>query len=248
MMAKRWLMGLLALAMVAWLGSSVLAQGPAPKGPRKGGPGAVRPEPGKIFAQFDKDQSGTITKEELPERAAEHFSKMDTNGDGAISKEEFLEAVKKMRPERPGGPGRQGPDPEQIFKRLDKNTDGKLDKEDKVPEQVWQRISKADANNDGAVTKEELVAMIKKHMEARKGQGGPGPGRGPRDPGQMFQRADKNSDGKITKEEVPAQLWERIGKADADGDGAVSKEEFKKALQERTENRKPERKKKAAKD
>ncbi len=54
------------------------------------------------------------------------------------------------------------PDPKEMFKRADKNSDGKLTK-DEVPERIWEHMSKADADKDGALTPEEL----KKAFEAR---------------------------------------------------------------------------------
>lgn len=41
------------------------------------------------------------------------------------------------------------------FKRADKNNDGALTK-DEVGDKRWERIKVADANNDGKVTKDEL--------------------------------------------------------------------------------------------
>lgn len=243
-MVKRWLIGLSALAMLAWLGGSAVAEGPHGDGGHKGGPkvkrpggpghgGVHRPNPEKLFGRFDKNGDGKLTKDEMPERAQHFFSKLDTNGDGAVTKEEMAEAAKRLADRR----GKfKGPDVGKILERLDKNGDGKLTK-DEVPEPAWKRIGKADTDGNGEVTKEELTAALKKlrarHHAPGKGPGSPGPGKGPRDRGAMFQRADKNGDGKLTKDEVPERLWERISKADADGDGAVTKEELKQAAPKR---------------
>ena len=75
-------------------------------------------------------------------------------------------------------------------------------------------FERADANNDGSVTKEEFIA-------AR---------------GQQFTRFDRNSDGYLDSNDVPKRLAERRkqngggemhgGQFDTDGDGKVSKDEF----------------------
>jgi Ca2+-binding EF-hand superfamily protein len=75
-------------------------------------------------------------------------------------------------------------------------------------------FERADANNDGSVTKEELIA-------AR---------------GQQFAKFDRNSDGYLDSNDVPKRLAERRkqngggemhgGQFDTDSDGKVSKEEF----------------------
>jgi Ca2+-binding EF-hand superfamily protein len=75
-------------------------------------------------------------------------------------------------------------------------------------------FERADANNDGSVTKEEFIA-------AR---------------GQQFTRFDRNSDGYLDSNDVPKRLAERRkqngggemhgGQFDADANGKVSKDEF----------------------
>lgn len=54
-----------------------------------------------------------------------------------------------------------------IFKHFDKNKDGSLTA-DEVPEKIWNKISRADANGDGAVTKAELRQARKDRRGKRK--------------------------------------------------------------------------------
>lgn len=52
---------------------------------------------GKMLEKFDADGNGAISKEEFLKSSEERFSKMDADGDGEISKEEAQAMKKKMR-------------------------------------------------------------------------------------------------------------------------------------------------------
>ena len=65
---------------------------------------------------------------------------------------------------------------ERLFQKFDQNEDGALTS-DEVPEKLWTRISKADADGSGGVTKEELKAAHKER-KGRRGRGGRGGGEG----------------------------------------------------------------------
>jgi hypothetical protein len=58
-----------------------------------------------------------------------------------------------------------------IFDRFDKDHKGSLKKVD-LPEPLWDRISKADSNGDGLVSKDELQAYRTKEQESRPGNKG----------------------------------------------------------------------------
>jgi len=57
---------------------------------------------------------------------------------------------------------------EQILKRFDANSDGKLT-EDELPERMAERMMRVDANGDGAVTKEEFEEVLKRFAGHRRG-------------------------------------------------------------------------------
>lgn len=64
--------------------------------------------------------------------------------------------------QRPGGPGRGGPPSfDKLLDAFDANNDGEL-AEEEVPPPVWYRLSNADANDDGVVTRAEFEAARKK--------------------------------------------------------------------------------------
>ncbi|MCB1244899.1 MAG: EF-hand domain-containing protein [Verrucomicrobiales bacterium] len=130
----------------------------------------------------------------------------------------LAEDAVKPRPEGkpPGKPGERRLEggPGAMFEKFDKNGDKQLSKEE-VPEKAWEFISKADADKNNLVTREELE------------KAGPGRNGGGMDPKKLFGMADKNGDGKITQDEA-GERWERLGKLDANGDKSVSMEEFGK--------------------
>lgn len=62
-----------------------------------------------FIARFDKDDSGTLSKEESPEQMQRFFNNLDTNRDGQVDADEALEVVKRFGGRRGGrGEGRRG--------------------------------------------------------------------------------------------------------------------------------------------
>ncbi|MCB1532975.1 MAG: EF-hand domain-containing protein [Alphaproteobacteria bacterium] len=52
---------------------------------------------GKMMEKFDADGNGAISKEEFMKSSEDRFNKMDTDGNGEISKEEAQAMKDKMR-------------------------------------------------------------------------------------------------------------------------------------------------------
>lgn len=197
-------------------------ESPGRPGPGKGG------EPGEMFKRADKNGDGKISKDEVPEQAWNYLSRLDTDGDGIITAEE-------AKAGRPDGAGRG--EPGEMLKRMDKNGDGNLSK-DEVPAQTWERLGKFDKDNDGVVTKAEMAAGFAAMRAAKGREGAKGKGRGIGGPqeggaGAAFDRFDKDKDGKLSEAEVPAEMWSKLRKADTDADGLVSREELEKVYQDR---------------
>lgn len=114
-----------------------------------------RPPPrGKegFIKHFDKNNDGKVSKDEFT-GPAEHFAKLDKNGDGYIDESE---APKGPPPRR--GQGRQGMQqgPQKggdFVKRLDKNGDGKVSKDEfDGPSEAFKHLDK---NNDGYIDESE---------------------------------------------------------------------------------------------
>ena len=95
--------------------------------------------------------------------------------------------------------------------RRDADGDGKISKEEFPNERMFQRF---DSNGDGFITKDEVDAM--------RGRGGRGGGVS----GRTLSRFDQNDDGKVTKDE-----WDKLfADGDKNGDGILDREELTAAL------------------
>lgn len=110
-----------------------------------------------------------------------------------------------------------GSDPAEVFKRLDKNSDGKITPSEVGKEQgkYFDRLVRlGDKNDDGDLTRDEFDAALKPRAPAA-GSGLPGsttrqPRRQAMDIGAFFDRFDANKDGKLEKTEIPEQVRGRF--------------------------------------
>lgn len=182
---------------------------------------------GSFFKSIDTDGDKAISQAEAGDKW-DRIGKLDKDSDGKVTMQEMAaarggSAGKPGDGQGKGGPGKGGPakgGSGEMFKRADKNSDGKISK-DEVPEAIWDRIGKLDTNGDSAISPEEAKAG---RPDGPGASGGPDKGKG--GPGEMLKRADQNGDGNISKDEVPEQAWDRLGKLDKDNDGVVTKEEL----------------------
>jgi Ca2+-binding EF-hand superfamily protein len=127
---------ILAIYVLALLTSiSVLAQNPQGQpGPRRRG--GLNGE--KRMKTMDINNDGQISRDEWKGRP-EAFNRIDKNGDGSLTQEEFATAARNHA-------GR--------LNQMDTNNDGKISRDE------WKgnpkRFDRLDANGDGVITKEEI--------------------------------------------------------------------------------------------
>lgn len=81
-------------------------QGAGPGGtPAAGAPGGTGFDPMAMFTKNDQDGDGKLTGTEISERLRDRLADIDTDGDQAISKDEFMASMAKRRAAGGGGGG-----------------------------------------------------------------------------------------------------------------------------------------------
>ncbi|HEX4132343.1 MAG TPA: hypothetical protein VHZ24_20090 [Pirellulales bacterium] len=132
------------------------------------------------------------------------FGRLDTDGDGVISKDEVPDAQQRMF--------------ERLLRNGDKNDDGKLSKEEFMAAGAGERPA---GDRPGAAS-------------GRGGDTGRRPEGAEPQAEEIFASRDENKDGKLQRDEVPEERREGFDRMvehfDADGDKALSLDEFKKGL------------------
>lgn len=174
--------------------------------------GFIRMHP--ALSALDADKDGTVSATELANAGAA-LKSLDKDSDGKLSAEE-------MRPRMGGRGGPGGRDPQEMVKSMmefDKNADGALTK-DELPERMQGLIQRADADQDGKVTKEELS----KSTSNMRGPGGPG-GRG-MGMDRVFSSLDADQDGSVSAAELAAAS-NALSKLDANQDGKLTEDEVR---------------------
>ncbi|HEX3655620.1 MAG TPA: hypothetical protein VHV55_07435 [Pirellulales bacterium] len=124
-------------------------------------PGRFRPPSPPLMQALDTNRDGQLSADEI-KNSPKNLMSLDTNSDGMLSADE-------VRPRFGGGPPGFGPpngprsrpalSPEKVVERwmtLDKNRDGQLS-EAEIPQRMHGLVTRADADHDGILTREELL-------------------------------------------------------------------------------------------
>jgi Ca2+-binding EF-hand superfamily protein len=135
-----------------------------------------------LFDRLDANHDGQITTDEVPAEHRALFERLlrraDRNGDGKLSREEFMSGLADDQPgrpaDRPAGMGASAASSQDseakirgyaasIMKQFDTNGDGVLDKSE------WSKLPNAekyDLNHDGKITLEEIIETLRPAQRA----------------------------------------------------------------------------------
>ncbi len=135
-------------ALACTLAMTTPAPGQTPKQP-------ASPTPWRdLFMELDANNDRVIERAEVPEAGRKAFERLlshgDANHDGKLTAEEFRDLLQKIDWSRAVPPEQL----EKRFKNLDRNEDGKLDRQE-FPNGP-ARFNQLDRNGDGFLSRDEI--------------------------------------------------------------------------------------------
>jgi Ca2+-binding EF-hand superfamily protein len=193
------------------------------------GPGGHGGRGHGMMMRADTNGDGMISRAEFMAQADARFARMDKNGDGVITADEM------------GGMAGRGPGGGLMA--ADTIHDGKISHAE-FAAQAAARFARLDANGDGQISPDEMKATMERMHEAmggHRGPGGPGGAMMPPPPGGpmggtmsggghhghgMLERLDTNHDGRISRDEMRADMDRHFDKLDTNHDGFIDKAEM----------------------
>jgi Ca2+-binding EF-hand superfamily protein len=182
-----------------------------------------------MFKKLDTNGDGALTKDEVQSypRLNQRFDTFDSNNDAKLTLAE-IQAYTKGDGSPQAGNEKQGkPSPSAMFESLDQNKDNMLNREElKGNATLSAKFDDIDGNKDGGITQDEMHEFLKtlgKQMRAKNN---------------VMIALDKNADGKLSRDEAGGnpKLSRIFDRSDANKDGLLTQEElhsYRKAVHDK---------------
>ena len=200
----------------------LLTVGLAPADDPKGRPPAGKAKPGdkagkdtsewdvdEFFEMYDKDEDGTISRDELPERFRHNFARIDTNNDGKLSRDELRKGVGHLHTRRR---------PSDVVFHLVEMSDHD-ESCAKELQRIYTFLRKLDTDKDGKIHTDELKVARQGLVEARVDR--------------ILKELDTDKDGKISLEEAKGQIKKYFKELDVNKDGYIDRTELLRGATEK---------------
>ena len=174
----------------------------------------------RTIARWDADRNGTATKEEYLASVKQRFAAFDLNSDGRITDDdlppmvrgrEVLKRGESPMPDFGRRMGRRGGGMMNELRQADANNDG-IVTQDEVLARATQRFEALDKSKDGSVGQADFDAM-QSEMTAYRTQ-------------RFLHRYGAVKDGKVTREQFYAKAKEQFATRDLNSDGKLDREDF----------------------
>ena len=111
-----------------------------------------------IMKSLDKNDDAKISKDEAPEDLKLFFDDLDSNKDGFIDEKEAQSIVEEEKKNEKAQPATGKVTAKQMIEYMDKNSDGKISKEEASAE-LKKSFQYVDSNKDGMIDEKEAQAM-----------------------------------------------------------------------------------------
>jgi len=204
----RMILASVALAAVLAVGFAAAQDRGERPPPREGEKAPGRPlqfDIDRFFKDFDKNEDGFLSREELPAELRQSFDRIDANQDGKISRQELARGIAHLQPRRRAS---------DMIHMLIEMSDANEDTGAEV-QRAYDILRGLDKNRDGKIDAEELKAGRTRLLRGRIDT--------------LFKQLDTDGDDRISRAEAKGQIRQDFDEIDRNRDGYIDREELMRA-------------------
>ncbi len=190
------------------------------------------PTPQQLLDRLDTNGDGKISREEAPERMRENFERIDADGSGDLSGEELARAIRAFAGRTPNQPqqrpGDAAPGAAGGFAVLRAlDTDRDGSLSESEIADAPKALAALDRNKDGRITREELAPQTDSAPAAAARIFG------------RLRELDTDGNRRISREEAQGPIKERFDDLDTDSNGELDETEIRRMLEVFRERQQP---------